>query len=63
MNEAAKVSRERLLKLLDITETFNKIACENSALQTECRLLLSQNATLKQKLNDIDDETNLANSI
>jgi len=63
MTERAKVSRERLLKLLDITETFNLLASANATLQTECKHLFAQNIALKNQLKQINDETNLANSI
>jgi hypothetical protein len=63
LTEKAKLSRQRLLTLLDVTELFNTIATQNATLKTANGHLYTELNNLKQKLKDIDDETNLANSI
>lgn len=63
LTSGAKKSRERLLKLLDITEAFNKISCDNATLKSYNKHLLSENQKLKAELNELERQNNLSNAI
>jgi|GEM_PF-3394841 hypothetical protein len=63
MTETAKKSRERLLKLLDITETFNKITCDNAAFKTYNDQLLREIQELRKYKLEVLRQEKVANSI
>lgn len=56
LTEAAKISRERLLKLLHLIEPFNTIANQNISLRLHNRRLINE-------INEIKRQEKLANSI
>lgn len=63
LNQKAKDSREKLLKILDLSEQFNTVAYQNNTLKLRNRNLLIDNQQLRRKLKDIEQQENLANSI
>jgi predicted RNase H-like nuclease (RuvC/YqgF family) len=63
MTEKARSSRERLIKLLNITENFNQLSNQNSTLKTWNRQLSGENQKLKSQLAEIERQYNMANSI
>jgi len=56
LTDKAKQSRERLLKLLYLTETFNSTATQNLSLKTHNRRLI-------EELNEVRRQENIAKSI
>lgn len=63
LTQLAKDNRERLLHLLDITELFNKISCDNATLKTYNNHLLVTNQRIMREINEIKRQENMANSI
>lgn len=63
LNDAAKSSRERLLKLLDITESFNSIATDNLALKTYNDQLLREIQLLRSYKTEVERQEMIAKSI
>lgn len=62
-NEVSKLSRERLLSLLEITETFNTISNQNAALKTYNSHLLNEIQGLRNYKEQFEIEEKLAKSI
>jgi len=63
LNKKASESREKLMKILELSEQFNKISCDNNALKLRNRNLLSENQLLRRQIKDIEMQEIRANSI
>ena len=63
LNDKAKESRERLLKLLGLTEHFNSIAMNNASLKTYAGHLFVENQNLKAEIVEINRQERLASTI
>lgn len=63
LTKQAKESRDRLLKLLNLTELFNNLSVTNNSLQVFNRQLFNENLKLKGQLAEIKRQENIANSI
>lgn len=63
LTEPAKKSRERLLKLLNITEIFNLISSKNESLKLYNKELFGENCLLKSQLFELKRQENLGNSL
>lgn len=63
MNNKAKISRDRLLALLNVTELYSSIARENNTFKLLNKNLIIENRQLKKQLADIEKQEKLAKSI
>lgn len=63
MTDPAKESRDKLLHLMDIGETFNKISNDNQTLKLYNRTILAENQSLIRELKEIKRQEMLAKSI
>lgn len=63
MTDPAKESRDKLLHLMDIGETFNKISNDNQKLKLYNRTVLAENQSLLKQLAEIKRQEMLAKSI
>lgn len=63
LTKRASESREKLLKILNLSEHFNLIAGDNNSLKLRNRNLLIQNQQLRNQLREIKRQENIANSI
>ena len=59
----AKDSRLKLIKLINIGETFNQLSITNVALKLDNRNLFIENNRLKAELAEIERQTKIASSI
>lgn len=59
----AKINRERLMKLLDITETVNSVSTDNMSLKAFNNRLLVENQHLKNTIIELNRQQNMANSL
>jgi len=62
-NVKSIASRERLLKLLNITETFNQVSSDNAALKTYNDQLLREIKELKNYKKEVERQENLSKAI
>lgn len=63
LTDTAKKSRERLLKLMEIGETFSRISTQNSALKTYNDQLLREIQQLRAYKTEVERQENLSKSL
>jgi hypothetical protein len=63
MTAPAKESRDKLLYLMNIGETFNKLSADNQKLKLYNRTILAENKLLIKELKEIKRQEMLAKSI
>lgn len=63
MTELAKESRDKLLYLMDISETFNRLSNDNQKLKLYNRTILAENQALIKEIKEIKRQEMLAKSL